>query len=235
MENIPKHIAIILDGNRRYAKKNRMPRLKGHEHGIKNVQNMIEWCKELGVKELSLYTFSTENFRRAKQEVSFLMMLYRKELKRLENEENSEEGDREGAKIRFIGKLDLFPKDIYKGMIDVMRKTKDNKGIIVNFCIAYGSRLEIAEACRRIAEKAVNGEIRTDDIDENAVSQSLWLKSDVDLMIRPGGEQRISNFLLWQNSYAEFIFTQKLWPEFTKKDLIKCVKEYQRRERRYGE
>ena len=227
----PQHIAFVCDGNRRFARKKRLPRFKGHEHGIKNVQNIIKWCHELGVKELSLYTFSTENFKRAKKEVDFLFMLYRKELKSLQKKENKQEN----PKVRFVGKLDLFPRDIYKGMIDVMRRTKGNKGIIVNFCIAYGSRLEIVEGVKKIVERFKNREIRINDIDEDMFGQSLWLKNDVDLMIRSGGEKRISNFLLWQNSYAEMAFVDKYWPEFSKKDLVRCIKEFDKRNRRYGE
>ena len=225
MEKGPSHIAIILDGNRRYATKHKLELYKGHEIGAKKVEQLLDWCYELGVKELTLYSFSTENFNRNKREVGFLMGLFRKQLEKLKNDKRL---DKDKIKVVFIGRLGLFPKDIQEEMKEIMENTKAHDNLKVNFAMGYGSKQEIVDAVNKLLKKGVK------EVDEKDFENELYLKSKPDLLIRPGGELRVSNFLLWQCCYSELIFLRRLWPEFTKKDLIKCIEEYKRRKRRFG-
>lgn len=231
MANNPKHIAIILDGNRRYGEK-LGNRLKGHIHGLKKIEELLKWCRDLGIKELTLYTFSTENFNRSEKEVSYIMNLFRKYIKRLKNDKSLQKNK---LKVNFIGRLGMFPQDIQKEMKEVMEKTEGNDGFKVNFAMAYGGRSEIIDAIKKIIKKVKNNEINIDDVDENTLSENLYLKNEPDIVIRPGGEKRISNFLIWQSYYSEWFFLDKLWPEFTKEDLVKIIDEFKGRERRFGE
>ena len=226
-----KKIAIILDGNRRFAKKLSLQPWKGHDFGLRKLDELFKWCQELGVKELTLYSFSAENFRRTKKEIDYLFDLFRKEFNKIKQKKGV---FKDNIRFNVIGRLDMFPKDIRKAMLDIMEKTKKHKNFIVNFAMAYGSRQEITDAVRKIAEKVQKGKINVDDINENLITNSLYLKSEPDLVIRPGGEIRISNFLLWQSSYSELFFMEKLWPEFTKEDLVSCIEEFNKRERRFG-
>lgn len=225
MKKGPFHIAIILDGNRRYAQKHKMELWKGHELGAKKVEDLMDWCNELGVKELTLYSFSTENFNRSGKEVGFLMELFRKQINKLKNDKRL---DKNKIRVNFIGRLSLFPKDIQKEMKELMERTRRNDKFIVNFAMGYGGKQEIVDAVNKLLSKGVK------EIDENGFENYLYLKDKPDLLIRPGGELRISNFLLWQMAYTELYFTDKLWPEFTKKDLAKAVGDYKKRERRFG-
>ena len=230
MENDnPEHIALILDGNRRYGKKIGS-KLKGHVVGAKKVEKLFDWCKELGIKEITLYTFSTENFNRAKEEVDYLMNLFRKQFKRLKKRL-----EKEKIRINFIGRLGLFPDDLRKEMEELIEETKDNDGFRVNFAVGYGGRAEIVDSIKKIIQKINNKEIGTKDVNEEMVSENLYLKSEPDIMIRPGGEKRMSNFLLWECAYSELFFIDKLWPEFEKEDLVKVIEEFKARERRFGE
>ena len=224
-EKIPKHIAIILDGNRRWAKKVGLPKLKGHEKGFNKIREVLDWCVELGIKEITLYCFSTENFKRDKEEVDYLFNLFRKKIK--DFEENKTIHDKK-VKISVIGKISMFPEDMQKAMKEIMEKTKDYGNYKLNLALAYGGKAEIVDAFNKIISKGIK------EIDENTIKENLYLTDDVDLMIRPGGEKRISNFLLWQNSYAELFFIDKFWPEFTKQDLIQIIQEFKKRERRFG-
>jgi len=228
----PRHIAVILDGNRRYAKKKGLEPWKGHEAGAEKVRDLLKWCQEFGVKELTLYTFSTENFNRSKIEVEFLMNLLKREFNRLKDGKEIHENK---VRINVIGNYGLFSKDVQQIFKEIMEKTKDYDNYILNFALGYGSREEITQAVKKIADKAVKGEIGIEDIDENLISRNLYLKNEPDLLIRHGGEKRISNFLLWQLSYAEFIFLDKLLPEMTKEDFRQCIEEFGRRQRRFGE
>ncbi len=227
----PKHVAIILDGNRRFAKKQGINPLKGHEHGAKRLIDVLEWLKELGVKEVTFYTLSTENLKRTGVEVAALMALFRKGL-----DEEKKDGriDSNGAKVRFIGRLGLLPKDIQKGMAELMERTKNHSNYTVNFAIAYGGKAEIVDAVRKIVAAAKKGSINEEDIDEKTFPDYLYMADEPELLIRPGGEKRISNFLLWQLAYSEFIFLDKLWPEITRQDLVDCIAEYEKRARRVG-
>ena len=228
MSKHPKHIAIILDGNRRYGIK-KGNKFLGHLEGAKNIEKLFKWCEELQIKELTLYTFSTENFSRPKEEVEYLMSLFRKQFKRLKDETKKKKNEKRN-KINFIGRLYLFPEDIQKEMHDLMEKTKENKDLTIKFAVGYGGRAEIVDAVKQIFKKRDN----IDEIDENLIAKNLYLQSKPDILIRPGGELRISNFLIWQCAYSELFFIEKLWPEFTKQDLEKIIEEFKKRNRRFG-
>ena len=224
-------IAIILDGNRRYAKKQGLKPWQGHKFGTEKVKEILKWYQELGIKELTLYTFSTGNFNRPEQEKKVLFSLFKENIRNLKNDERL---DKDGIQVRFIGRLQLFPKDIQKEMQEVMEKTKDYNNFRLNFAMAYGGRAEIVDATKKIIEKIKNNEINENDIDENLLNENLYLSSSIDILIRPGGEKRISDFLLWQIAYSELFFIDKLWPEFTKDDLVNIIEEFKNRERRFG-
>ncbi|MBI2102164.1 di-trans,poly-cis-decaprenylcistransferase [Candidatus Woesearchaeota archaeon] len=223
----PRHIAIILDGNRRYAGKIGVQPWKGHEFGLKKLEELFKWCQDTGVRELTLYAFSTENFKRAKREVNYLFSLFRHEVEKIKDGKGI---FKNGIRFNFIGRLGMFPDSMRKPMLEVMQKTKKRNRLIVNFAMAYGGRQEIADAVNKAAKK-----IKNKKIDEKMIAKNLYLKSEPELVIRPGGEIRTSNFLTWQSVYSEWIFVPKLWPEFTKEDLVKCIAEYNKRERRFGE
>ena len=227
----PRHIAIILDGNRRYAKKLGLQPWKGHEFGIRKLEELLKWCREIGVKELTLYCFSTENFRRPKTEINFLFGIFRREFKNMRYRENIFKNK---VRVNVIGRLQMFPKGIKESMLEIMEKTKKHKKFILNFAMAYGGRQEITDAVKRIAENVKKGRIKASNIDESLITNHIWLKSEPDLVIRPGGEIRTSNFLTWQSVYSEWAFVNKFWPEFTKRDLKKCIEEFGKRKRRFG-
>ena len=227
----PKHIAIIQDGNRRYAKKQGLNPWEGHKFGAEKVKKILEWCRDLGIKELTLYSFSIDNFKRPEKEKKVLFGLFKKNIKELKNNEKLKE---HGIRIQFIGRLEMFPNDIKKNMEDVMEKTRNNEKFRLNFAMAYSGKAEIADALKKIIKKVKNKEINEDDIGESLINENLYLSSSPDILIRPGGEKRMSDFLLWQSSYSELIFLEKLWPEFTKEDLIWCIEEFKQRERRFG-
>ncbi len=204
---------------------------KGHERGAEVVENLMDWAKELGIKELTLFSFSVDNFKRPKEEVENLLNLIQQKFEKFYNNERLNE---EGVKIRFIGDRTKFPEKIQEIMHKLEEKTKNNTRYFVNFAMAYGGRTEIIDATKKIAQQVKEGKLSIGDIDEKTFAKNLYLNSDPDLIIRTGGEKRLSGFLLWQGEYAEFFFSDKLWPEFTKEDLIKIIKEFQRRERRFG-
>ena len=225
----PRHIAIILDGNRRYAKKIGLQPWKGHNLGVEKLHKLLNWCIELGIKEVTLYSFSTENFRRTKTELNFLFNIFKREFNSMKNREDIFKNK---IRVNVIGRLYMFPKDIRKAMLEIMEKTKKHNKFIVNFAMAYGGRQEIVDAVKKIMENSKK--LRQSQINEGLITKNLYLQSEPDLVIRPGGEKRISNFLIWQSSYSELIFIDKLWPEFDKEDLVKCIEEFNRRERRFG-
>jgi len=231
VSNIAKHIAIVVDGNRRYAKKLGLQPWKGHEYGIKKLEQLLEWCKELKIRELTLYSFSTENFKRAKIEKNFLFNIFKREFNNMRYRENIFKNK---IRVNVIGRLEMFPYNIRKSMLDIMEKTKNHNNFIVNFAMAYGGRQEITDAVKKIAKDLESGKIKANEINEKLITNNLYIKSEPDLVIRPGGEIRTSNFLTWQSVYSELIFLDKLWPEFTKEDLIMCIEEFNRRERRFG-
>ena len=231
----PEHVAIILDGNRRFAKKLMLKPWMGHQWGKEKVGKLIEWCIELGIKEVTMYAFSVENFNRPKEEFDFIMKLFREACEQLKNDEKlQEKGKKLGVRIRFLGRLGMFPEDIRKLMLEVTEKSADNTGIIVNFCMAYGGRQEIADAARKMAEDIEKGIISPKDVTDETFKRYLYMPEDPDLIIRTGGEKRLSGFLLYQSSYSELFFLEKMWPEFEKEDLLQVIEEYKQRERRFG-
>ena len=230
-QNNLKHVAIIMDGNGRWAKKRGLPKIAGHRAGVKSVQEVIKGAKESGVKILTLYAFSTENWKRPKYEVEALFKL-------LENYIDKEALNihKNGIRLSVIGRMGGLPQAVQEKLKKVIELTRENTALTLNLALNYGSRAEIVDAVRRIARDCSTGTIRPEDIDENAFSSYLYTKDmpDPDLLIRTSGEMRLSNFLLWQMSYAEIYVTKKMWPDFKKSDFKNAIKEYQERERRYG-
>ncbi|GAA4065883.1 isoprenyl transferase [Flavobacterium cheonanense] len=230
-ENLPKHLAIIMDGNGRWAKQKGLLRTLGHESGTKSVKVTVETCAKLGIENLTLYAFSTENWNRPKLEVDTLMKLLvsslRKELKTLQ--ENN-------IRLNSIGNLSKMPKSILKELNEVIEKTKNNTRMTLTLALSYGSREELLNVVKNISDKVKNNIISIDAIDESIINEHLYTHNlpDVDLLIRTSGEHRISNFLLWQIAYAELFFTDVLWPDFTEEHLYEAIISYQKRERRFG-
>jgi undecaprenyl diphosphate synthase len=230
-ENLPKHLAIIMDGNGRWAKQKGMLRAFGHENGTKSVRTTVEACAKLGIENLTLYAFSTENWNRPKLEVDTLMKLLINSLKK-----ELETLVKNNIKLNNIGNLENLPKSVQKELLEVIEKTKENKRMTLTLALSYGSREEILNAVKKIADKVKNNIISTDSIDESILNNHLYTQDlpDVDLVIRTSGEHRISNFLLWQIAYAEFYFTDVLWPDFSEENLYEAIISYQKRERRFG-
>ncbi len=228
---VPTHIAIIMDGNGRWAKLKNKPRIFGHKNGVNSVRETIEACGDIGVEYLTLYAFSTENWNRPKLEVKTLMALLvsslKKELKILQ---------KNNIKLNTIGNINDLPKSAQKELEEVIEKTKNNTDLTLTLALSYGSRDEIVNVIKNISKKVVNNELQIEEINENIINNHLYTFSlpDVDFLIRTSGEQRISNFLLWQIAYAEMYFTSTLWPDFKKENLFNAVLEYQNRERRFG-
>src|SRR3989344_100373 len=225
-----KHVAIQLDGNRRYAKKQGLNPMEGHRLGAVKAKKLVEeLAPELGIKELTLYSFSMQNFGRSKVEINFLFRLFvdvfTKEATNLTNKD---------IKVKFIGRLHLFPKRIQNLAREVMEKTKNNLKLTVNFAFGYGSREEIIDGIKKLAHDIKQGKLHPDKIDENLFSSYLYLNSDPEIVIRTGGAMRTSNFLLWQSNYSEWFFLQKTWPEFEQEDLMAVLQEFQQRELRFG-
>ncbi len=228
---VPRHIAIIMDGNGRWAKARGLERVKGHEAGADTVRRIVRACGERGVEALTLYSFSTENWRRPEFEVNALMALLANYLR---NE--TEELMQNRVRLRGIGELDRLPAHVRTLLDQVTRYTASNDGMWLNLALSYGGRAEIARAARRIAEEVAAGRLRPEQVDEARVAQHLYLADlpDPDLMIRTSGELRLSNFLLWQLAYAEFWVTDVLWPDFTVEHLDRALAAYRRRQRRFG-
>ena len=229
----PEHIAIILDGNRRYALEKGIDIVKGHELGGEKLKDAAKWCYDLGIKVVTLYVFSTENFKRDKKEVGYLMTLFEKYFKKAGD---SEEVHKYKIRIEAIGQLGLLPPGVRKSIRYAEEKTKDYKGHLLNVAIAYGGREEIVEAIRRIALEAKNNSLDVESIDEHLVSEHLYTKGapDPDLVLRTSGEERISNFLIWQLAYSELYFEDVYWPDLSKADFLGAIKAYQKRKRRFG-
>ena len=229
--NIPKHIAIIMDGNGRWAKAHSLPRIAGHKEGIVSVRAITKICGDIGVKHLSLYTFSSENWRRPKNEVKALMRLLlltiRREIKDL---------NKNNVRLTTIGNMGNLPDDARKGMEEGLKITENNSGLNLILALSYGGRQEILKMVQSIARKAVNGELEPEKLSESDIVNELDTAKipDPDLLIRTGGELRISNFLLWQIAYSEIYVTDIYWPEFREKELLDAVADFQARERRFG-
>lgn len=228
---IPGHIAVIMDGNGRWAQKRGLPRTFGHRAGAENLRNIVKVASEIGVKVLTAYAFSTENWKRPEEEVNFLMALLSDYL---DNE--IEELDSNDVKIRFIGKVTELASSLQKKIENAQARTADNSGLILNLAVNYGGRAEITRAVQIIAEKVMKGELRPQEINDTVIENHLYTVGlpEPDLLIRPSGDFRISNFLLWQLAYTEFWFSDINWPDFGPEHLIKAVIEFQRRDRRFG-
>lgn len=230
-EKLPLHIAVIMDGNGRWAKQKGLFRSLGHERGTKAVREIVEACAELPIPYLTLYAFSTENWNRPKLEVDTLMKLLvsslKKEIKTLQDN---------NIKLNAIGNLEALPKKANRELMEVIKQTKNNSRMTLTLALSYGSREEITKTIKEISVKVKNNLISPQDIDESFINSHLYTQDlpDVDLLIRTSGEQRISNFLLWQIAYAELYFTETLWPDYRKDHLFEAILEYQNRERRFG-
>ena len=229
--NLPSHIGIIMDGNGRWAKKRGLPRKAGHRQGAKTFRTITRYCSDIGIKYLTVYAFSTENWKRPQEEVDALMSLFKSYLN-----EALEDFKDDSIVVKFIGDKSGFNDELRELMIENEESSKDRDGMVLNIAMNYGSRDEIVRAVRNISEDVRNGKISSDDITENLFSNYLYTagQPDPDLIIRPSGEYRISNFLLWQSAYTEFVIMNKLWPDFQKSDLDESLKIYSSRNRRYG-
>lgn len=230
-QNIPAHVAIIMDGNGRWAKRRGLPRIAGHRAGVETISRVVEEALRLGVKVLTFYAFSVENWSRPKKEIYALMRLLEIYLVK-----KKEEFLKHGIRLNVIGRLSDLPEGVRQGIEKLKNATKDNSKLIFNLALSYGARPEIIDAVKRVAKDVSLGKLNAENLDERILSSYLYTANlpDPDLLIRTSGEMRISNFLLWQISYAELYFTDKLWPDFTKKDFVEAIEAYQKRERRFG-
>ncbi len=229
--NIPVHIAMVMDGNGRWAKKRFLPRIAGHREGINSVREVTRICGEIGIKHLTLYTFSKENWNRPRKEVSAIMQLLlstiRAEVANLH---------KNNVRLSVIGQINDLTADARQGMLEGVELTRNNTGLNLNLALSYGSRQEITTALRTLIDKVLAGELEPDAIDEKMISKHLYTSQmpDPDLLIRTGGDFRISNFLLWQMAYTEVFVTPVFWPDFRERELLEAIGEYQKRERRFG-
>lgn len=222
-----KHVAIILDGNRRFARRLSLEPWKGHDIGAEKVERLLEWCEEFGVKELTLYTFSMQNFKRPKEEVDYLMNIVKRTAEKFMQDPRIKE---KGVRINIIGRYKLFSKDVIEVCDKIMTKTKDNSNYILNLAFGYGGREEIVDAIKKIVAENPSEE----EITEEYVAKHMYIDSEPDLVIRTGGAMRTSNFLPWQTIYSEWFFVEKTWPEMEKADFKAILDEFQKRERRFG-
>ncbi|PZO57826.1 MAG: isoprenyl transferase [Phormidesmis priestleyi] len=227
---LPQHVAVIMDGNGRWANQRRLPRIAGHRQGAKVLKDLLRCCKDWGIGALTAYAFSTENWRRPTSEVDFLMMLFEKMLRK-----ELTEMHREGVRIRFLGDLSALSPSLQREIDRAMQETAHNTAIEFNVAMNYGSRSEIVYACQQVAKKVEQGDLSADAISEEMISQHLYTAGrDPDLLIRTSGEQRLSNFLLWQLAYTEMYFTDALWPDFDRDEFHRALQVFQGRDRRFG-
>ena len=228
---LPKHIAIIMDGNRRWAKEKGLDYRLGHKEGAEALRRIAKYANKLGVKYLTVYAFSTENWKRTKEEVGALMILLQKYL-----EEFLSSDDFENIKVNMLGNIADLDTGLQKSINKIIEKTKNNTGLVLNIAFNYGGRDEIVRAVRKIAEEVKENKINVEDIDEQTISNSLYTAGQLepDLLIRTSGEQRLSNFLLWQLAYTEFYFVQKYWPDFSEQDLDEAISVFEKRNRKFG-
>ena len=228
---LPKHVGIIMDGNGRWAKKRGLPRSAGHKAGANNFRTITRYCSDIGIKYLTVYAFSTENWKRPADEVSALMSLFKSYL----NEALTDFKD-DSIVVKFIGDKSGFSKELQELIRENEEESASRDGMVLNIAMNYGSRAEITMAVKNIAQKVKSGELSVEDITEQTISDNLYtaFQPDPDLVIRPSGEYRISNFLLWQSAYTEYVIMDKLWPDFTKEDMNRALMEFANRNRRYG-
>lgn len=230
-ENFPKHIAIIMDGNRRWAKAKGMPGKAGHKEGAKTLEKIVRYANKIGLGYITVYAFSTENWKRTEDEVGALMTLLQNYL-----DDYSKRADTENIRVKVLGDISVLSEGMQKSINNCMERTKNNTGVTFNIALNYGGRNEIVSAVKNIAKEVKDGNLEIEDITEEVISNNLYTKGepDPDLVIRTSGELRTSNFLPWQIVYSEFVFLDKLWPDFTEEDLDSAILEYQRRNRKFG-
>lgn len=230
MQALPEHVAIIMDGNRRWAKKNNLNTPQGHKEGAENLKRIAKFANKIGIKYLTVYAFSTENWKRSQEEVGAIMKLLKFYLLDFFNWSD------ENIKINVLGRIAELPEDLKDQIHKIEEKTKNNTGLVLNICFNYGGRDEIVTATKNIAQKVLDGELKIEDINEKLFSNYLYTANqpDPDLLIRTSGEERISNFLPWQISYSEFVFTDKFWPEYNEQEFLNSIQIYQKRTRRFG-
>ena len=231
IKNVPKHIAIIMDGNRRWAKQRKLDARLGHKKGAETLENIVKYCNKIGIKYLTVYAFSTENWKRSKEEVGALMLLLQYYL-----DDFAKRADTDNIRIKMLGDRTGLSSGLLKSLDNAIERTKDNTGVTFNVAFNYGGRDEIVKAVKKIAECIKQDKIDIENINEELISDNLYTSGipDPDLMIRTSGEIRLSNFLPWQLVYSEFYFTDKLWPDFTNEDLDEAIEEYNRRNRKFG-
>ena len=230
---IPEHIAVIMDGNRRFAKELGLKPAAGHQIGKEKIEDVLEWCFELGIKNLTIYAFSTENFNRSSDEVKTLMNLCKKEIEKAKKDSRIHKNE---VRVRVLGQIDSLPEDIAGSAKSIMLDTQHYDKYSLNIALAYGGREEIIQAIQKIAQDVKDDKLKIDDIQEPVVSKYLYTNGlpDPDLILRTSGEERISNFLLWQLAYSELYFSDVYWPAFQKRDFLKAIRTVQKRQRRYG-
>ena len=228
---LPRHLGIIMDGNGRWAEQRGLSRSSGHKEGAKNFKRIAKYCNRIGIPYLTVYAFSTENWKRPALEVKMLMLLFKQYLK-----EALEEFEKENIRIRFLGDISVFPKDLRKLIVETQEAAKQQTGMVLNLAMNYGGRAELVSAMKKVAAEVSAGLLDVASIDEAVIERHLDTagQPDPDLIIRPSGEQRISNFLLWQSAYSEYLFSNVLWPDFTPEHLEAALEEFSHRNRRFG-
>lgn len=231
MKNLPEHIAIIMDGNRRWAKEHNVPIQMGHKEGAKTIEKIVKYANQIGLKYITVYAFSTENWKRSQEEVSWLMQLLQNYL-----DEYSKRADTQNIKIRVLGDMSALSQGLQNSIADAIERTKNNTGTSFNIALNYGGRDEIVKATQKIAKQVQEGTLSIEDINEEVLSNNMYTYDmpDPDLMIRTSGELRTSGFLMWQLAYTEFLFVDKYWPDFTEKDLDDAIEAYGKRKRKFG-
>ncbi len=230
-ENMPKHIAIIMDGNRRWAREKGLDPKQGHREGAKTLEKIVRYANKIGLEYITVYAFSTENWKRSEDEVGALMILLQKYL-----DDYSKRADTENIKVKVLGDITRLSEGMQKSIKKCMERTKNNTGVVFNIALNYGSRNEIVSAVKNIAYEVKNGNINVEDITEDTISNNLYTagEPDPDLLIRTSGELRLSNFLLWQLAYTEFLFVDKHWPDFSEEDIDMAIEVFQKRNRKFG-
>ena len=233
-DKMPKHVAIIMDGNRRYSKmQGNLNAIEGHKRGVDTLENVLEWCIDLGINIVTVYAFSTENFKRSEKEVEDLMKLFVDSFLSISSNKKIHKNE---VRLKAVGRLDLFPEEVRNAIEDAEKSTEKYDKRLINIAMGYDGRVEIVDAFKKIAAKVKSGEINPEDIDENMINENLYTAGleDPNLVIRTSGEERLSGFLLWQSSYSELYFTDSLWPELRKVDFLRAIRSYTKRQRRFG-
>ena len=230
---VPKHLAIIMDGNRRFAKEMELLDKEGHKHGAEKIKPVLNWCRELGIKEVTLWAFSSENFNRPKEELDELFRLFKEYAIQFANDSETHENK---IKVNIIGDISRFPKDVKEAILEAVDKTKNYDSFILNIALGYGGKQEIVDCIQNIAKLIEKVKLSSKDIDKELIETYMYSRnmSNIDLVIRTSGEQRTSGFLMWKTDYAEYYFCDKYWPEFSKEDLLKAIISYSERKRRFG-